>query len=288
MIGPFTVGAACFDLIDANGRDFPLLVEARYHSVCPGDHGGHGVIIDRDTTLELATFSATGNIQFNDNAAKYFATYQPMSAAVEPRDWKNRRFNTESHIKDDQIVQWTNTRSNGSSDASDPLAVRATVVRAASEILTRCHLAANLTRSDYWPLCGNTVTMFQSLHPKRVVLQFGRAVMEMSGFNSSILPTPIVDIIINYSPIDLPFLPLSPAESDDINDNIDAKDELDVVLGDLHARAAIEEAEKVKDEHGEKTKTTPTADSEDNDDDTYACDNLGDQSVFDVIEDEIF
>lgn len=222
---------AC-DLIDAQGREFPVLYEARV-SDQSAVNTAHGAVFDRRTGALVAMMQREGRkakLQFNSPEARQFwARYEPhpevegeTAAAMEDDDQES-----EAAAADDDGTAADDVASSSAPDACAlPLSPSVVSELRAQFSLIHRELFENFTESRL-----EMQSVWSAAQPSEIVKRFtlawlqsgfGQLPATLAGAAGSVasssassdsalpfMPVDLLNLIGDYCPIDLPFLPLT-------------------------------------------------------------------------------
>ncbi len=228
--------AVAFDLVDARGRTFPLLLQFRPNGQ---EYKASGVLLSRDREhIVLATmFCPEGlstSLEMTDESASFFATYAPhgdveakdvpfsvlspvhdVKAAIkrtrDGREWVVERMGTipRSDRKGKWVSLWATVNQPGG--ACDHVSSPDSEVPV-TQIRERGHVVLEELRSlccasfKLFSLRPKEYSMFSAYHPPAVVRSF--TVAALSPVLLSV-PSDVLGIIADYARLELPYLAMS-------------------------------------------------------------------------------
>ena len=216
-----------FDLVDARGRTFPLLMQLRPQ--LPTDNGegyfASGALVSRDSAhTELATirypehWAATLQLKMTEESARFFATYAPHGD-VKYTDLQFSQLSPvhdgESDLKGEWVSLWATVNQPGFTydyvlsldwEELDMMTeTRASTLERGrvvlEELRTLCGAAGKLCF-----LQPEEYSMFSAYHPPAVVRSF--TVAALSPVLLSV-PSDVLGLIADYTWLELPYLPMS-------------------------------------------------------------------------------
>lgn len=200
-----------FDLIDACGREFPMLME----------HGrNEGAFWDRDSRLKLGEWTAESGFAFASGVAvaEYFAAFVP-------RERKGSNESTErvfAQLSADDANLWQQAQSRRSQspqcfsvDAASFASTLQPISRVVSELLFLIHRAAHREVGSAFSSACPLDFPFQRHHPAHMIRLFSETQLRVAFDSDEVgrrdIPQVLIELIASYAPVDLPDLPLHTA-----------------------------------------------------------------------------
>ena len=240
--------AVAFDLVDACGRTFPLLLQSRPHGQ---RYKASGALVSRDSAhTVLATIICpeewsrwSAALEMTEESARFFATYAPHGD-VEANDvqfWdispihdgkaviKRTRDGTERVVlrtiplsdgKGMWVSLWATVNQPGGSCAhasSSDSEVLAMVPEISASTPERGHVVFEELHTLCCAACNllslrpEEYSMFSAYHPPAVVRSF--AVAALSPVLLSV-PSDVLGLIADYARLELPYVPMSLPDDD--------------------------------------------------------------------------
>lgn len=217
-----------FDLIDVEGREFPLLLETRLwdNADAPG-YTLKGGLAARDTGALLADLDCVDDgrlgLTWLPGAAEYFASYTPRQFDEKIFDCYDHDIshNINTHHGDDiWATAWLKerTRKSIALPSGFPSDIHAAKY-VSTEVTRLCDAALGIRRFHHTYSCNeyDDISMFTRHHPQTIVQQFTLArlntimdseEMKVKQPSAYAMPIDLRKIICDYAPVDLPFIPL--------------------------------------------------------------------------------
>ena len=237
--------AVAFDLVDARGRTFPLLLQFRPDDESGPGYNAAGVLLSRDSAhTVLAMISCpepwSAALEMTDESASFFATYAPhgdvetkdipfshlspaqvvkstIKRSRDGREWFVERMGTipRSDGTGNWVSLWATVNQPGgacdhaSSPDSEVLAMESQISATTRE---RGHVVLEELRTlccaagNLFSLRLKEYSMFSAYHPPAVVRSF--TVAALSPVLLSV-PSDVLGLIADYARLELPYLPMS-------------------------------------------------------------------------------
>ncbi len=219
--------AVAFDLVDACGHTFPLMLQFRPDGQAYKSSGAL-VSRDREHTVLATVFCSeqwVAALEMTDESARFFATYAPhgdveakdvrtqfsdlspvhdVKAAIKRTRDGRERVVERSDRKDRWVSLWAKVKASSPDSAVLAMMTRASTRRGHAvleELRTLCCAAGKL-RS----LRSEEYSMFSAYHPPAVVRSF--TVAALSPVLLSV-PSDVLGLIADYARLELPYVPMS-------------------------------------------------------------------------------